>query len=190
VHTDLNSEEIRELEATAAVMATKLLEREDVTSVHLYCVPRYAGESIYTPYEYRLLVIVDKDRFAEYEERLLDPPPVVRLDGDDDGNIWNDESPETPREAVFHALGMTEESFFGYINAELQNSFEVDAQHTIDVILMPSTWMEKTASQLETTYTGTDDIVHPGLLPEREGHYALTNYRVFDPATNTFVSPR
>jgi len=190
VETKLDTEETRMLEQLTAIMAGLLLKLNGVVAINLYDVPALANERRTDPYEQRLLVVVSDEQFAEYKERLLNPAIIGRQDSDDKGNGWVDEAEETPYEAIFHLLGTSPESFFGHVDVKMieamGEAFGLDARNIIDVILVPESWTQHTASQLERGYTSTNQASNLAILPEREGYCALNEHRVFDPATGTF----
>lgn len=188
----LDKEEVKMLERAAAIMASLLLDLKKVLTVNVYDVPHYVDEGERHPFMYRLLAVVSQATFDEYQERLQNPPTIGGSDSDDNGNGCVFEYTEMAEEAPFHVLGTTPETFFGRVDAEIMAddlACGLDAQSTINVVLVPDNWTKRGAL-LGRGYTGLDGKFHAPIFGDRECNYALASYMVFDPATNTFVSPR
>lgn len=193
MHTELDVDEIKMLEQLTAVMARLLFVLNGVTAINLYDVPTFADEPQTRSHVQRLLVVVSEEQYAAYEERLLNPAIISRQDSDDSGNGWFDEAEETPDEATFHHLGTTRESYSSRVDVEMAavtgEPFDLVACDIVDVILVPPSWTEKAASQLERTYTDINHVAHVAIIPDREGRFALSEYRVFNQETGTFSKP-
>jgi hypothetical protein len=194
----MDTQEVQELEETAAVMADVFLERPGVHTVHLAEVPHDAGgPPYYIGPKYRLIVVVDGELAISYLFGLTCPGNVLKQDGagavttsagdvTDAVGIWT-ERPETPHETGFRLLGLNEDSFRESLTARGGDT-QVWLDGDIDFVLLPRDWLIH-IDEMHDLFRLDQSQRYPFVLfPEDEWQYAVGHYRVYNGHTRAFVA--